>query len=139
MMFMANTFHGVFSPSDIIVSFNVALLCFLEDYFPSQGNVKKKQTQPTIPNIPITIRNPKASFPLPVTCTRVRAVADTIEDPRKARNFLQVAKTVLSFMSSVKVGKIDAKGILTTVYINDKKCKLRKHRVTFHPAKYPAH
>lgn len=76
---------------------------------------------PTTPNIPITTLKPRASFPRPINSTSVSAVAETIVDPRNAKNFLHVASTVRSFISSVSAGRIDASGIFTTVYMNDKK------------------
>ena len=46
---------------------------------------------------------------------------ETIVEPKNAKNFLHVASTVRSFISSVSAGRIEASGIFTTVYINDKK------------------
>ena len=50
-----------------------------------------------------------------------------------AKNFLHVASTVLSFISSVKVGNMDASGIFTTVYMND-----RKMYVTYAYTSFPS-
>ena len=73
-----------------------------------------------IPKIPMTTRKPSASLPRPASWTRVSAVAETMVEPMKARNFRQVARTVRSFISSVSAGRIDASGILTTVYIKER-------------------
>ena len=42
-------------------------------------------------------------------------------DPMKAMNLRQVARTVRSFMSSVRAGRIDASGMFTTVYMKERK------------------
>ena len=73
-----------------------------------------------IPKIPMTTRKPSASLPRPASWTRVSAVAETMVEPMKARNFRQVARTVRSFISSVSAGRIDASGILTSGICVDK-------------------
>ena len=121
MIFSANNFHGVLCARERAVSFRVACFPFSCRLFSlTRANVRKKHKHPTMPKIPITTRKPRASFPLPISCTMVRAVADTMVEPKNAKNFLQVARTVLSFTSSVIAGRMDASGMFTTVYIKDK-------------------
>ena len=121
-MLRANSFQGVFCARDLMVSFRVA--CFLLScrlFSRTRAKVRKKQRQPTIPKIPMTTLKPSASLPWPTSWTRVSAVAETMVEPMKARNLRHVARTVRSFMSSVRAGRIDASGILTTVYMKERK------------------
>ena len=85
----------------------------------TDAKVKKKIAQPTMPNMIITIRKPRASFPPPNVSTSFNAVALTTEAPRNPKNFLDVERAVLSSVLAVRLGRIDAIGIFTTVYIKE--------------------
>lgn len=79
----------------------------------------------------MTILKPNCSFPLPKTATSVKTDELTIVAPRKAKNFREVDSAVLSSVSFVKLGKIDAIGTFTNVYAKDKPRYVHMHTLIF--------
>ena len=67
------------------------------------------------PKIIITIRKPRASLPLPRESTSFNAVELTTVEPRKAKNLRVVDRAVLSWVSVVRLGRMEAMGMFTTV------------------------
>ena len=114
-MFTAKISQGLFCFKEVKTVFSDTLFELRIGNSRTLKKVKKNRRHPIIPKIPITILNPIRSFPFPKKATKVKAVELTMVAPKKAKNLREVDSAVLSSVSFVRLGKIEAIGTFTKV------------------------